>query len=433
MIQISDATKDAKAIIKKLMARSEETNQAALNAVREIIAAVKARGDAALIEYTRKFDYAQSSIETLRVTKAEIDEAYKHVDAELLSSLRACASSIEAFHIKQKRDGFMARSAGRKVGQLVRPLKRVGVYVPGGRAAYPSSVLMNIIPAKVAGVKDIVMVSPTDSSGKLPPLTLVAANEAGATEIYRAGGAQAVAALAYGTQTIPRVDKIVGPGNIYVALAKREVFGAVGIDMVAGPSEILVIADSRANPAFAAADMLSQAEHDPLAAAFLVTDSFKLAEEVRTELYAQLENLDRKDIASRSLEEQSGIIIASDLNQAAELANAIAPEHLELMVENPEALLEIIENAGSVFLGDYSPESLGDYYAGPNHVLPTGSTSRFASPLSVDDFIKKLGVIHYSRDALEEVHMHIERFALAEGLGAHANSVAIRFKESEGE
>lgn len=429
MIKLYDAARDSEEILAQLSARRQEANADALQTVRNILSDVRARGDAALIEHTRRFDWPAAQADTIMVTRDEIMAAYAAVGAGLLQALRQSAKNIAAFHERQKREGFMDGPAGRRVGQLVRPLERVGVYVPGGHAAYPSSVLMNIIPARVAGVEQIVMTTPADGNGHIDALTLVAANEAGASEIYRVGGAQAIAALAYGTECIARVDKIVGPGNLYVALAKREVFGEVGIDMIAGPSEILVMADAFADPDFVAADMLSQAEHDPLSAAFLVTDSRKLAEAVQKRLYAQLEQLPRRRIARQSIEDQGGIIIADNLMDAMDLVNAIAPEHLELMVERPGVLLGKVKNAGSIFLGYYSPEALGDYYAGPNHVLPTGGTARFASPLSVDDFIKKMGLIFYSQEELEKASAQIAEFANAEGLGAHANSVSIRFSK----
>lgn len=430
MIRIYDGRSDLAAVLDQLTRRNKGADETILCEVRSILKDVKERGDEALVALTQRFDWPEATAKGLLVGQDEIDAAYSKIAPELLSSLRESAKNISEFHELQRREGFMTGPAGRRTGQIVRPLKRVGVYVPGGRAAYPSSVLMNVIPAKVAGVEQIIMVTPADRAGKVPPLTLVAANEAGVSKVYRVGGAQAVAALAYGTESIDRVDKIVGPGNIYVALAKREVFGTVGIDMLAGPSEVLIIADARANPAFVAADMLSQAEHDPLAAAICVTTDPSLAGRVQTELALQTLDQPRRKIIEQSLENQGAIVIAKDLTDAVDIANAIAPEHLELMVENPGALLERIENAGSVFLGDFSPEPLGDYYAGPNHILPTSGTARFASPLSVDDFIKKMGVILYSRDALASAARDIMRFAAAEGLGAHARSVGIRFEKN---
>lgn len=430
MIRVYDGRNDIGAVLEQLTRRNQDVEQTVLSEVRSILKDVKELGDDALAALTRRFDWPDAIPEKLPVGQDEIDAAYSMIAPELLHSLRESAKSIAKFHELQRREGYITGPAGSRVGQIVRPLRRVGVYVPGGRAAYPSSVLMNAIPAKVAGVREIVMVTPSDRGGKVPPLTLVAANEAGVTQVYRVGGAQAIAALAYGTQSIPKVDKIVGPGNIYVALAKREVFGVVGIDMVAGPSEVLIIADGRANPAFVAADMLSQAEHDPLAAAICVTTDPLLASRVQSELSLQTLSQPRRRIIEQSLEGQGAIAIVKSIEDALRLANAIAPEHLELMVENPGALLDRVENAGSVFLGDYSPEPLGDYYAGPNHVLPTSGTARFASPLSVDDFIKKMGMIFYSRDALASSARDIMRFATAEGLGAHARSVGIRFEKN---
>lgn len=414
-----------------LLDRSSMNNERELSAVKTIIADVRARGDAAVLEYTKLFDGARLSAHQLRVTQDEIDEAYESVSPELLDTMRRSAQNITAFHELQKQKTWLDVKDGAILGQIVRPISSVGVYVPGGRAAYPSSVLMNVLPAKVAGVKRIVMVTPPDRNGKIYPLTLVAACESGVHEIYKTGGAQAVAALAFGTKSIPKVDKITGPGNIYVALAKREVFGYVGIDMIAGPSEVLIIADKYANAAYAAADLLSQAEHDPLAAAILVTDSEELAKEVERQLELQLESLPKREIASASLQNHGALVVAPTLRKAVEIANAVAPEHLELLVKDPFSLLSSIENAGAIFMGEHSPEPLGDYFAGPNHTLPTSGTARFFSPLSVDDFIKKSSIINYSRELLKAAKDDIVRFAEAEGLAAHARSVAIRFESEE--
>ncbi len=428
MIRIVDARDDWRRHAKKVRDIAEQTDEKALATVQKIIKLVRDEGDQGLLQLVRKLDWPEASIEGLVVQQDEIDAAYAAVDADLLKALRGAAKNIRAYHEQQKREGYMIGEHGMRTGQILRPLKRVGVYVPGGRAAYPSTVLMNVIPAKVAGVQEIIMVTPANEYGAIEPLTLVAANEAGATAIYRIGGAQAIAALAYGTQTIPQVDKIVGPGNIYVALAKREVFGTVGIDMLAGPSEVLIMADETADARFVAADMLSQAEHDPLAAAYLVTNCEELAEDVQKQLEVQLANLQRRHIASASLDNRSRIFITNNLNECLAMANAIAPEHLELMVDKPGMLLDRIENAGSVFLGAYSPEPLGDYYAGTNHVLPTSGTARFSSPLGVDDFLKKMGVIFYNKEGLHQQARAIWTLAQAEGLDAHAKAVSIRFK-----
>lgn len=417
--------------LNKLLDRSSMNSAAELSAVKTIIADVRARGDAAVLEYTKLFDGARLTADLLRVTQDEIDEAYNSVSDELLAAMRRSASNIAAFHELQKQKTWLDIKDGAILGQIVRPLASVGVYVPGGRAAYPSTVLMNVIPAKVAGVKKIVMVTPPDRQGKIYPLTLVAAHEAGVHEIYKTGGAQAVAALAFGTKSIPKVDKITGPGNIYVALAKREVFGYVGIDMIAGPSEVLIVADKHANPAYAAADMLAQAEHDPLAAAILVTDSEALAKDVQMQIEFQLADLPKREIAAESLKNHGAVVVAPSLEKAVEIANAVAPEHLELLVKEPFAILSSIENAGAIFMGENSPEPLGDYFAGPNHTLPTSGTARFFSPLSVDDFIKKSSIINYSRALLKNAKDDIVTFAEAEGLTAHARSVALRFGSEE--
>lgn len=389
--------------------------------VREIIARVRKEGDQALFAYSRLFDKVEVS--SLEVTGEELEDAMEKADKELISVLTSAAENIRAYHSQQKRTGFsFSPEPGVVLGQKITPLEKVGIYVPGGTAAYPSTVLMTAIPAKIAGCGEIVMVSPPE----IPPAILAAAKIAGVDRIFRVGGAQAIAALAYGTEIIPRVDKIVGPGNAYVAEAKRQVFGQVAIDMIAGPSEILIIADEKSNPAHIAADMLSQAEHDKLASAVLITTSRSLAEAVQKELEAQLLELPRKEIARASLEGQGKIILAASIPQAIEISNRLAPEHLELMVERPMDYLDSIQNAGSVFLGRYCPEPVGDYWAGPNHTLPTGGTARFSSPLSVDDFVKKSQFTAYSQEALQKAGEKIAAFARAEGLQAHARSVTIR-------
>ncbi|HIW83060.1 MAG TPA: histidinol dehydrogenase [Candidatus Dorea gallistercoris] len=402
--------------------------------VAKILRDVRETGDEALSAYTKKFDGADVTKETILVTPQEIEEAYRQVPEELLGVIRAALRNIEEYHAKQKQySWFDSKPDGSILGQKVTPLERVGVYVPGGKAAYPSSVLMNILPARVAGVEEILMVTPPGRDGKVTPTTLVAAHEAGATAIYKVGGAQAVGALAYGTQSIPKVDKIVGPGNIYVALAKKAVYGHVSIDAVAGPSEILVIADESANPRYVAADLLSQAEHDELASAILVTTSQTLAEQVLAETDRFLETLSRAEIIRRSLDHYGYILVVDTMEEAVKIANEIASEHLEIQTRNPYEVMTKIRNAGAIFLGAYASEPLGDYFAGPNHVLPTNGTARFFSPLSVDDFIKKSSIIAYSREALRHVHRDIETFARAEGLTAHANSIHVRFEEREEE
>ncbi|MFD2671010.1 histidinol dehydrogenase [Marinicrinis sediminis] len=401
--------------------------------VQAIIQHVLKEKDQALFALSRKLDKVE--IDTLRVSEAEMLDAYAHVDEPFLTSLRLAIDNIRRFHEKQKRQSWMdLQTDGSLLGQILRPLERVGVYVPGGKAAYPSSVLMNVIPAQVAGVKEIVMVTPPGTNGVLGinPAILVAAHELGITEIYRVGGAQAVAALAYGTETIRPVDKICGPGNIYVALAKRNVYGVVDIDSIAGPTDIVVFADEQAEPAYVAADMLSQAEHDEMASAILVTDSERLADEVQRELAEQLAHLQRKDIALASLERHGAILLAANLEEGMATVNRIAPEHLELMVSDPLNWLGKVENAGAVFLGRYSSEPVGDYFAGPNHILPTNGTARFSSPLNVDDFLKKSSVIYYSREALLQNGEHIVRLALSEGLDGHAKAIQVRL-EKEGE
>ncbi len=398
--------------------------------VREILTNVKARGDAALKEYCLQFDRA--ALSSLAVTDAEMKAALSKTDSRLLFTMRQAAENIRAFHQKQKREGFvMTEQEGVLLGQRILPLDRVGIYIPGGTASYPSTVLMNAIPAKIAGVREIIMVTPPAPDGAIAPQILAAAHIAGVDRIFKVGGAQAIAALAYGTETIPQVDKITGPGNMYVATAKRQVYGLVDIDMVAGPSEILIIADESADPFFVAADLLSQAEHDPMAAAILLTTDEQLALAVQSEVARQLYLLPRRTIAEKSILDHGRIVVVSSLREASQWSNAIAPEHLELCVEEPFALLALIRHAGSIFLGHYTPEALGDYFAGPNHTLPTNGTARFSSPLSVDDFIKKSSFIYYTREALSEVQEQIVFFAQNEGLDAHAKSVSIRFDFDE--
>ena len=396
--------------------------------VREILAAVRAEGDAAVMAFNAKFGAPQQT--ALLATREEIEEGYAAVDEGLRGVLARAKENIEAFHRRQKREGFIASEReGIVLGQRILPIARAGLYVPGGTASYPSTVLMNAIPAKIAGVPTIVMATPPGPDGKIAPAILAAAKIAGVTTIVKAGGAQAIAALAYGTQSVPRVDKIVGPGNIYVATAKRQVYGQVDIDMIAGPSEILVVADAEANPAHVAADLLSQAEHDRLSSAVLVCDSMVLAEAVAAEIERQLALLPREEIARASIEKNGKIIVADDLREGVAIANELAPEHLDLCVRDPFALLGAVKNAGSIFLGRYAPEALGDYFAGPNHTLPTLGTARFASPLSVDDFVKKSSYIYYSREAFAAVKDDVARFARAEGLEAHARSALSRFEE----
>lgn len=427
MIPILQAT-DVQALKARVMDRSQLQNEEISAQVKEIVRRVRQEGDEALFEYTRCFDRAEITADTVRVTREEIDAAYAAASPEWLEAMGEAVRHITAFHEKQKQNTWMDFQPAIALGQKITPLRRVGVYVPGGTAAYPSSVLMNVLPAKVAGVREIVMVTPPGRDGGVSyPLALVAADMAGVDAIYKVGGAQAVAALAFGTESIPRVDKITGPGNIYVANAKREVFGHVGIDMVAGPSEVLVVADDSANPAYVAADLLSQAEHDPLAAAMLVTDSPALAVRVDAELARQTALLPRQEVIRQSLAAYGTIVVAADIPACVDIANQIAPEHLELCVRDPYAAMALVENAGAIFLGHYSPEPLGDYLAGPNHVLPTSGTARFFSPLSVDDFVKKSSLICCTRGELEKVADQVMLLAGQEGLDAHANAVAIRF------
>lgn len=416
-------------LLRDLLKRNPDQYTEYEKGVREILSAVRERGDEALFEFTRKFDGAVIDSFTVKVTEEEIAEAYSLVDGELLRVIRKALKNIRSYHEKQRQySWFDSKPDGTMLGQKVTPLFRVGVYVPGGKAAYPSSVLMNIVPAKVAGVDEIVMATPPGRDGRITPTTLVAAREAGADVIYKAGGAQAVGALAYGTESIPKVDKIVGPGNIYVALAKKAVYGDVSIDAIAGPSEILVIADETANPRYVAADLLSQAEHDELASAVLVTDSGELAEKVSLEAERFTAELSRGEIIRKSLDNYGCILIVEDMDAAVRAANEIAPEHLEIQTKNPYDVMMRIRNAGAIFIGEYASEPLGDYFAGPNHVLPTNGTARFFSPLSVDDFIKKSSIIAYSKEALSAVHKDIESFARAEQLTAHANSIRVRFE-----
>ncbi len=419
-----------KNLLEDLLKRDPNNYTSYETTVQAIVEDVRSRRDQAVFAYTENFDKVRLNASSIRVTDREIEEAYAQVDPELLTVMRHSMENIRRYHEKQKRDSwFESKPDGTILGQKVTPLASVGVYVPGGKAAYPSSVLMNIIPAEVAGVSRIVMVTPPGRDGKVNPVTLVAAHLAGATEVYKVGGAQAVAALAFGTESIPRVDKIVGPGNIFVALAKKAVYGHVSIDSIAGPSEILVLADDSANPRYVAADLLSQAEHDELASAILVTTSMDLAHKVSAEVDGFVKTLSRREILEKSLENYGYILVADSMADAISVANEIASEHLEIVTRNPFEVMTKIRNAGAIFLGEYSSEPLGDYFAGPNHVLPTNGTARFFSPLGVDDYIKKSSIIYYSREALEAVHGEIERFAEAEHLTAHANSIRVRFEE----
>lgn len=417
-------------ILSELLKRSPNNYDGYQETVDEIIANVKADGDQAVFDYTKRFDGAEITKENILVTEEEIKEAYEQVDDQLIEVIRKAIKNIREFHEKQVQNSwFETREDGVMLGQKVMPMESCGVYVPGGKAVYPSSVLMNIVPAHVAGVKNIIMTTPPGKDGKVTANTLVAAKEAGAGAIYKVGGAQAIAALAFGTESIPKVDKIVGPGNIFVALAKKSVYGNVSIDSIAGPSEILVLADETANPRYVAADLLSQAEHDEMASAILVTTSEELAQKVSEEVDGFLNQLSRKEIMEKSLESFGYILIAKDIKEAVDVANSIASEHLEIMTDNPFDVMTRIKNAGAIFIGAYSCEPLGDYFAGPNHVLPTNGTAKFFSPLSVDDFIKKSSVVYYSREALEPVHKDIEFFAKQEELTAHANSMRVRFEE----
>ena len=417
-------------LLSDLLKRDPNNYEEYAGVVQEIIDQVKEKGDEAVFAYTEKFDKARITGDNVRVTKAEIEEARAMVNPELLRVMERAMENIRDYHQKQVRHSwFDSREDGVILGQKQTALESVGVYVPGGKAAYPSSVLMNIIPAEVAGVKRIVMVTPPGKDGKVNPVTLTAAHLAGATEVYKVGGAQAVAALAFGTESIPRVHKIVGPGNIFVALAKKAVYGHVSIDSIAGPSEILVLADETANPKYVAADLLSQAEHDELASAILVTTSQKLAKEVSEQVERFLEKLSRREILEKSLKKFGYILVAESMEEAIETANEIASEHLEIMTKNPFEVMTKIRNAGAIFMGEYSSEPLGDYFAGPNHVLPTNGTAKFFSPLGVEDFVKRSSVIYYSREALEPVYKDIVTFAQAEHLTAHANSIKVRFED----
>lgn len=432
-MRIQRLTKDAKEnLLEDLLKRSPNNYGQYEQGVQEILAHVKEEKDQAVFAYTKKFDDADITADNIKVTEEEIEEAYKEVDPKLVEIIRKALLNIRTYHEKQRQySWFDSKPDGTILGQKVTPLHRVGVYVPGGKAVYPSSVLMNIVPAKVAGVDEIVMVTPPGKDGKVTPNTLVAAHEAGADVIYKVGGAQAIAALAYGTESIPKVDKIVGPGNIYVALAKKAVYGYVSIDAIAGPSEILVIADETANPRFVAADLLSQAEHDELASAILVTTSEELARKVSDEVDGFLKELSRSEIIRKSLDNYGYILVADTMDDVIDIANEIASEHLEIQTKNPYDVMTKVRNAGAIFIGEYASEPLGDYFAGPNHVLPTNGTAKFFSPLSVDDFIKKSSIIGYSEEALRDIHKDIEAFAEAEQLTAHANSIKVRFEGEE--
>ncbi|MCI9539467.1 MAG: histidinol dehydrogenase [Lachnospiraceae bacterium] len=428
IVYLDDASR--KNLLEDLLKRSPNQYGEYEQKVGEILKQVKEEGDQAVFAFTERFDGAKIDASNIEVTEEEIEEAYTIVEPSLLDVIRKALVNIEAYHAKQRQySWFDSTPNGTILGQKVTPLACVGVYVPGGKAAYPSSVLMNVMPAKVAGVEEIIMATPCNKEGKVTPATLVAAKEAGVDRIFKVGGAQAIASLAYGTESIPKVDKIVGPGNIYVALAKKAVYGHVSIDSIAGPSEILVLADETANPRFVAADLLSQAEHDELASAILVTTSKELAEKVSKEVDSFVEKLSRKNIITASLENYGYILLADSMDQAIEVANEIASEHLEIVTKDAFTVMTKIKNAGAIFIGEYSSEPLGDYFAGPNHVLPTNGTAKFFSPLSVDDFIKKSSIISYSKEALEPIHKDIISFANAEELTAHANSIRVRFEE----
>lgn len=417
-------------LLDSLLKRSPGNYGQYQDTVQEIVDRVKTKGDQALFELTRKFDWEGIDASNVKVTEAEVQEAYDTIDPQLVETIRKSLKNIREYHEKQKQySWFDTTPEGTMLGQKVTPLASAGVYVPGGKAVYPSSVLMNIVPAKIAGVAHVVMCTPCNKGGKVNPAVLVAAKEAGADEVYKVGGAQAIAAMAFGTESIPKVDKITGPGNIFVALAKKAVSGFVSIDSIAGPSEILVLADETANPRYVAADLLSQAEHDEMASAILVTTSKELAEKVSEEVDAFVKILSRKEIISKSLDNYGYILVAETLEDAIETVDLIASEHLEIVTKNPFEVMMKVKNAGAIFLGEYSSEPLGDYFAGPNHILPTNGTARFFSPVSVDDFIKKSSIIYYSREALQRVHKDIEYFAKAEQLTAHANSIAVRFED----
>ncbi len=430
ILKLTPETKDN--ILEDLLKRSPNSYGEFEGKVNDIIEEVRAKRDEAVFHFTKKFDGADIDASNILVTEEEIQEAYELVDEKLLGVIRKALVNIREYHEKQcQRSWFDSKDNGVILGQKVTPLRRVGVYVPGGKAVYPSSVLMNVLPAKVAGVDEIIMTTPPGKDGKVFPSTLVAAKEAGVDKIYKAGGAQAIAALAFGTESVPKVDKIVGPGNIYVALAKKAVFGYVSIDSIAGPSEILVLADESANPRFAAADLLSQAEHDEMASAILITTSEALAKEVSKEVEAFTAQLSRKEIIQKSLDNYGYILVADTMAEAVDAVNEIASEHMEIMTKNPFEIMTKIRNAGAIFVGEYSSEPLGDYFAGPNHVLPTNGTAKFFSALSVDDFIKKSSIISYSREALEPVYKDIVQFAECEKLTAHANSIRVRFEDEE--
>ena len=427
IVNLTGETK--KDILNDLLKRSPNNYSQYENTVNEIIDSVRKNGDRAIFDYTLKFDKYALSEDNIKVTREEIEEAYTMLDAGLVEVIRKSAENIRAFHAKQLRNSwFDAKEDGTILGMKITPIARAGVYVPGGKAAYPSSVLMNVIPAKVAGVSEIIMTTPPGADGKVNPGTLVAADIAGVDTIYKVGGAQAIAAMAFGTASIPKVDKITGPGNIFVALAKKAVYGYVSIDSIAGPSEILVLADETANPRYVAADLLSQAEHDELASAILITTSKELAEAVSEQVDLFTAELSRKEIITKSLENYGYILLAEKMSDAIEAVNEIASEHLEILTSNPFEIMTRIKNAGAIFMGEYASEPLGDYFAGPNHILPTNGTAKFFSPVNVDDFIKKTSIISYSREALEKVHKDIETFAESEGLTAHANSVKVRFE-----
>ena len=423
----ADTQKD---LLDSLLKRSPNNYSEYEDVVAEIVNNVRQNGDQAVFEYTKKFDKWDIDADSIRVTEAEIEDAFEVIDREFVEVLKRAAANIEDFHRKQLRNSWIdTKPDGSILGQRILPIAISGVYVPGGKAAYPSSLLMNVIPAKVAGVEKVIMTTPAGADGKIPASTLVAARVAGVDEIYKVGGAQAIAAMAFGTESIPKVDKITGPGNIFVALAKKACFGYVSIDSIAGPSEILVIADETANSRYVAADLLSQAEHDELASAILLTTDEKLAEAVKVQIDGFLKELSRAEIIKKSLEQYGYILLADSMDDAVEAANAIASEHLEILTQDPYAVMTKIRNAGAIFLGEYSSEPLGDYYAGPNHILPTNGTAKFFSPLNVDDFMKKTSIISYSREALEKAHKDIELFAEREGLTAHANSIKVRFSE----
>ena len=427
-MRILSLTEDTrKDILEDLLKRSPNNYGEFEGRVNAIITAVKNDRDTAVFNYTKQFDGADINSSNVKVTKEEIEEAYKLVDSKLLDVIRKALVNIKTFHEKQVQNSWFTTNDGIILGQKVTALDKAGVYVPGGKAVYPSSVLMNVLPAKVAGVNKIIMCTPPDKNGKVYPSTLVAANEAGVDEIYKVGGAQAIAAMAFGTESIPKVDKIVGPGNIYVALAKKAVFGYVSIDSIAGPSEILVLADETANPRYVAADLLSQAEHDEMASAILITTSMDIAKAVSEEVDKFVAVLSRKEIIQKSLDNYGYILVAANMDEAIDAVNDIASEHMEIVTKDPFHIMTRIKNAGAIFIGEYSSEPLGDYFAGPNHVLPTNGTAKFFSPLSVDDFIKKSSIISYSREALEKVHSNIEQFAECEQLTAHANSIKVRF------